>query len=95
MTSFDIIRRPVISERSLEGMAEGKYTFVVDPRANKTQIKQAVEEIFKVNVIKVNTIRMQGKQKRMGLFVGRRPQWKKAIVQIKEGQTISAFEDLL
>lgn len=76
-------------------MAEGKYTFVVDPRATKTQIKHAIEEIFKVDVVRVNTIRMRGKKKRMGVFEGRRPHWKKAIVQIQDGQTISAFEDLL
>lgn len=94
MTSYDIIQRPVISERTVAGMAEGKYTFVVDPRANKNQIKQAIEEIFNVNVIRVNTMRMRGKKKRMGVFAGSRPHWKKAIVQIEEGQTITAFEDL-
>ena len=94
MTAYDIIYRPVISERSLASMAEGKYTFAVDPRATKTQIKQAVEEIFKVKVERVNTMRVRGKKKRTGVFVGRRPSWKKAIVKLQEGQTISAFEEL-
>ena len=66
MNAYDIIRRPVITEKSMSEMADKKYTFIVDINANKTQIKSAVEEIFKVKVDKVNTIKMLGKMKRMG-----------------------------
>lgn len=88
----DIIRRPVITEHSTAMMAENKYTFEVDPRANKYQIKQAVEEIFGVTVVKVNTLRLQGKLKRMGRFEGRRPERKRAIVTLKPGDQIEFFE---
>lgn len=88
----DIIKRPVITERSTALMAENKYTFEVDPRANKYQIKQAVEEIFGVTVVKVNTMRLKGKLRRMGAFEGRRPERKRAIVTLKPGDQIEFFE---
>jgi large subunit ribosomal protein L23 len=69
----DVILRPVISEKSYEMLDENKYTFIVDPRANKTHIKQAVEKIFDVKVLSVNTMNRQGKRKRRGLIVGKRP----------------------
>lgn len=78
----DIIRRPYITERSNEDMAEGKYTFIVDPKANKTEIRNAVEELFGVKVLKVNTANYKGKIKRMGVHRGPRPNWKKAIIKI-------------
>lgn len=84
MTAYDIIKRPVITERTTDMMSEKKYVFEVDPRANKTQIKQAVEEVFGVKVKKVNTMNVKGKPKRMGRFVGKRKDWKKAIVQLTE-----------
>ena len=90
----DIIRRPIITERSTDLMADNKYTFEVDPKANKYQIKQATEEIFDVKVVKVNTMRHQGKLKRMGRFVGRRPERKKAIVTLQPGDQIEIFEGL-
>ncbi|WP_138420176.1 50S ribosomal protein L23 [Aquibacillus sediminis] len=80
----DIIKRPVITEHSADLMAEKKYTFEVDTKANKTQIKDAVESIFGVKVEQVNTINKKGKYKRMGRYGGYRPDRKKAIVQLSE-----------
>lgn len=94
MDARDIIRKPIITEKSNLLMAEGKYTFQVEKSANKTEIAKAVEEIFKVTVVKVNTMRVHGKTRRMGKFVGQRPDWKKAIVQLAEGQSIPIFEGL-
>ncbi len=82
MDARDIIKRPVITERSMETMDEKKYTFEVDPRANKTEIKSAVEEIFGVKVKKVNTMNYKGKFRRFGRYSGYRPKRKKAIVQL-------------
>ncbi|SDZ31647.1 LSU ribosomal protein L23P [Proteiniborus ethanoligenes] len=91
----DIIRKPIITERSMNDMAEGKYTFVVDKKANKTEIKNAVEKVFGVKVEKVNTMNMQGKLKRQGIHVGRRPSWKKAIVTLtKDSKGIEFFEGM-
>ena len=90
----DIILKPLVTEQSMNYMSEGKYTFVVDKRANKTEIKGAIEQIFGVKVDKVNTMNMEGKVKRQGVHVGRRPNWKKAIVTLKEGQQIEVFEGL-
>jgi len=80
----DIIKRPVITESSSDLMANKQYVFEVDLRANKTEIKQAVEQIFKVKVTKVNTMRMKGKPKNYGRYSGYRPDWKKAIVTLSE-----------
>ncbi|MEI3607884.1 50S ribosomal protein L23 [Pseudogracilibacillus sp. SE30717A] len=80
----DIIKRPVITEHSADLMAEKKYTFEVDPKANRTEIKQAVETAFGVKVEKVNTMNLKGKFKRMGRYGGYRPNRKKAIVQLSE-----------
>ena len=95
MDARDIIKKPLISEKSTMMMEEMKYVFQVDTRATKVEIKKAVEEIFKVKVKDVNTIRMQGKMKRMGAFTGRRPNWKKAVVTLDEGsKPIEIFEGL-
>ncbi|MGM0618639.1 MAG: 50S ribosomal protein L23 [Actinomycetota bacterium] len=88
----DIIYRPVISEKTYGLLDENKYTFVVDPRANKTQIKQAVEGIFDVKVLSVNTMNRPGKRKRRGLIVGKRPDTKRAIVTVAEGDEIELFD---
>lgn len=80
----DVIKRPVITENSADLMADKKYTFEVDPKANKTEIKDAVENIFGVKVIKVNTMNLKGKFKRMGRYGGYRSDRKKAIVQLSE-----------
>ena len=93
MLSYDIIRRPIITEQSMDQTADRKYTFEVAKGANKIEIKKAVEEIFKVEVEKVTTINYIGKPKRQGVFVGKRADWKKAVVKLKEGsKTIELFE---
>ena len=80
----DIIKRPVITEHSADLMADKKYTFEVDPKANKTEIKDAVELIFGVKVVNVNTLNLKGKLKRMGQYSGYRSDRKKAIVELSE-----------
>ena len=91
MEARDILIRPLISERSTDLMTEGKFVFVVDKRANKIQIAQAVEEIFKVDVLAVNTVNVKGKTKRRGRTVGKTNSYKKAIVKLEAGQTIELF----
>lgn len=88
----DIIVRPVISEKTYGLLDENKYTFVVDPRSNKTEIKQAIERIFDVNVLSVNTMNRPGKRKRRGLVVGKRPDTKRAIVTVAPGDEIELFD---
>jgi large subunit ribosomal protein L23 len=88
----DVILRPVISEKSYEMLDDNKYTFIVDPRANKTHIKQAVEQIFDVKVLSVNTMNRQGKRKRRGVIVGKRPDTKRAIVTVAPGDRIELFD---
>ena len=94
---YDIIRRPVITEQSMEAVADKKYVFMVDVDSNKTEIKAAIEQIFGVKVAKVNTVRMQGKAKRTGSYpVGKRPDYKKAIVTLTaESKTIEFFEGMV
>ena len=94
---YDIIRRPVITEQSMAGVADNKYVFMVDINANKTEIKEAVEAIFGVKVAKVNTIRMQGKVKRVGANpAGKRADYKKAIVTLTaDSKTIELFEGMV
>ena len=94
LTSHDIIRKPVITEKSMAAMAENKYTFIVHINSNKSQIKRAVEEVFGVKVASVQTIRTMGKTKRMGVHVGKRSDYKKAIVTLAEGSTIEFFEGM-
>ncbi len=89
---YKIIKRPVISEKTTQlNERDNKYVFEVDTRANKIQIKQAVEEVFKVGVKKVRTMRIRGKAKRVRLQIGRTPEWKKAIVTLKQGDRIDLF----
>lgn len=91
----DIILKPIITEESMDNMADGKYTFMVDKRATKSDIKSAIEKVFNVEVKKVNTINMYGKEKRMGVHIGRRPSWKKAIVTLTEdSEGIEFFEGM-
>lgn len=91
----DIIKRPVITERTSEMMAGKRYVFEVDLRANKTEIKQAIEQIFKVKVTGVNTIRMPAKPKRYGKYSGYTSEWKKAIVQLsEESKELEFFESV-
>ena len=84
MNARDVIKSPVITEHSADLMMDKKYTFEVDPRSNKTEIKTAVESAFNVKVIKVNTMNIKGKLKRMGQHAGYRSDRKKAIVQLSE-----------
>lgn len=88
----DIIIKPVVSEKSTNLLADNKYTFWVDTKANKVEIKQAVEDLFKVKVEKVNTMNVRGKRKRVRQFVGTTPARKKAIVTLREGDKIEIFE---
>ncbi len=90
---YNIIKRPLITEKASDKKAaENQVVFEVDPKANRAEIKKAVEKIFEVSVIKVNTINYPGKEKRMGRNLGRRPAWKKAYVTLKENETIEFFE---
>lgn len=90
----DIIIKPVITEKSMDLLADNKYTFIVDKRANKTEIKNAIENIFKVKVVRVSTLTTEGKVKRMGRFEGKTPNRKKAIVTLKPGHKIRLFEGM-
>jgi len=90
---YEVLIKPVVSEKSTKLMEENKYTFKVDPKANKIEIKHAVETAFKVNVVDVRTMRVPGKLKRQGRTQGYTPSWKKAIVTIKAGQRIPIFEE--
>ena len=91
----DVVISPIITEKSNDLLAsEGKYTFRVNLHANKHQIRNAIEQIFDVTVTQVNTSRQVGKLRRMGRHEGRKPDWKKAIVSLKEGQRIDAFEGM-
>ena len=92
MDARTILIRPVISEKSYALIAEGKYTFRVHDRAHKTQIAQAVEEVFDVAVASVRTAKVRAKPKRRGLHRGRTRAWKKAVVQLAPGERIELFE---
>jgi large subunit ribosomal protein L23 len=87
----DILLRPVVSEKSYGLLDENKYTFVVAPHANKTQIRQAVEEVFRVKVTGVNTLNRQGKRRRTRHGWGKRPDTKRAIVTLADGDRIDIF----
>lgn len=90
-----VIIMPLVSEKNSNlRVGQNKYVFRVDLRANKLQIKNAVEELFKVRVDEVNTMRMYGKPKRLGRFEGRRPDWKKAVVRLKKGEIIELFDNV-
>ncbi len=88
----EVLLSPVVSEKSYSLLEDRKYSFRVHPDAHKTQIRQAVEELFGVKVQAVNVIKVQSKPKRRGMMRGRRPGWKKAIVQLREGESIEIFE---
>ena len=91
--AYKVIRRPMITEKStLQKEMHNQLAFEVDRRANKIEIKKAVERVFKVRVKDVRTMNYQGKQKRLGRTVGRRPHWKKAIVTLQPGEKIEFFE---
>ena len=93
MNLHDVIRRPLVTEKSNIGREEQNLvTFAVDPRANKHEIRRAVEELFRVRVLDVRTLRPPRKTRRVGRFMGHKPAWKKAIVKLAEGQSIEFFE---
>ena len=93
MNLHDIIQRPVVTEKSSIAREEANIaTFRVDPQATKHEIRRAVEELFDVKVMNVRTMQQPGKKKRVGKSVGRKPAWKKAIVELAEGQAIEFFE---
>ena len=91
MTAHEIIIRPIVSERSYSAMEENKYTFEVHKDANKYQIKDAVEEIFNVKVVRVNTMSVKPKTKRVRYVAGKTRSWKKAIITVAEGDSIEIF----
>ena len=95
-TLHDVIIKPIITEDSMARLADKKYTFEVAKTASKIEIKKAVEEIFKVEVAKVNTISVKGKDKRVGYHVGKTSEWKKAIVTLKaDSKTIEFFDSMM
>lgn len=94
MTHFDVILRPVLSEKAVGGVSSGIYAFFVHPRASRTQVKDAIERVFKVEVVKINILNVRGKEKRLGRFVGRTPERKKALVTLADGQRIQQLEGL-
>jgi large subunit ribosomal protein L23 len=87
----EVLLAPVVSEKSYSLIEDGKYSFRIHPDAHKTQVRQAVEELFGVTVLGVNIIKVQPKPKRRGLSRGVKPGWKKAVVQLREGDTIEIF----
>ena len=97
MTAYDIIKRPIITEQSMEQTEMKRYTFEVAKTANKIEIAKAIEEIFGVKVAKVNTVRMQGKVKRTGAYpAGKRADYKKAVVTLTaDSKTIELFEGMV
>ena len=92
MDVTQVLLAPVVSEKSYELIEQNKYSFKVHPDSHKTQIRQAVEELFDVKVERVNVIKVQAKPKRRGAFRGTRPGWKKAVVQLRAGDTIEIFQ---
>ncbi|MCI7685762.1 MAG: 50S ribosomal protein L23 [Eubacteriales bacterium] len=94
-TAYDVVIRPIITESSMDLAAERKYAFKVDPRANKTEVKHAIEEIFDVDVAKVNIMNVNGKTKRLGRSVGKTADYKKAIVTLTpDSKEIEIFQGL-
>ena len=92
MHAGQVILAPIVSEKSYAASVRGSYTFRVHNDAHKTQVRQAVEELFGVKVQAVNMLKVQAKPKRRGLIRGEKPGWKKAIVQLRQGETIEIFE---
>ena len=92
LTSRQVLLAPVVSEKSYGQIEARRYSFRVHPDAHKTQIRQAVEELFEVKVRRVNVIKVAAKPKRRGMFRGTRPAWKKAVVQLRAGDTIEIFQ---
>ena len=94
MHSSQVLIAPIVSEKSYAATVTGQYTFKVHQNAHKTQIRQAVEELFDVHVVDVRTLSVKSKPKRRGVTSGRTRQWKKAIVQVRPGESIPVFQGL-
>lgn len=95
-TAYDVVIKPIITEKSMQGIAQRKYTFKVAKDANKIEIANAIEKLFGVKVAKVNTMNVNGVEKRMGAHKGYRPDWKKAIVTLTEdSKTIEFFDSMM
>jgi large subunit ribosomal protein L23 len=92
MHASQVLLAPIVSEKSYEATTRGSYTFKVHQDAHKTQVRQAVEELFDVRVVRVNIVKVAAKPKRRGLHRGTRPGWKKAVVQLRAGDTIEIFQ---
>ncbi len=93
MNLHEVIRRPIVTEKSNVAREErNEVQFAVDPRASKHDVRRAVEQLFQVKVVGVRTLQMPRRKRRVGRFEGHRPQWKKAVVRLAEGQTIEFFE---
>jgi large subunit ribosomal protein L23 len=92
MSIYNVIRKPRLTEKTMYLVDQNHYTFVVHPKANKLQIAESIEKAFGVTVLKVRTMNLEGKKKRLGRFVGKRADWKKAIVTLKDGDSIKYFE---
>ncbi len=93
MNLYQVIQKPIVTEQSTIGREEQNLvTLAVDPRANKHEIRQAVENLFQVSVLEVRTMRMPRKLRRVGKYAGRKPEWKKAIARLAEGQSIEFYE---
>ncbi|ATG97172.1 50S ribosomal protein L23 [Mesoplasma lactucae] len=90
----EVIKKPVLTEKTYLGHADGTYTFIVDRRANKTQIKKTFEEIFEVKVKSVRTLNYDGKAKRLGRFEGKTNNYKKAVITLKDGEQLDILNDL-
>ncbi len=88
----DVIIKPVISEKSYSLVEQNRYTFIVNPKSNKTEIKRAIEEIYNVKVLSVNTLKIPKKPRRLGTSIGYKPGYKKAIITLREGDSIQVFE---
>ncbi len=94
-TSYDLIRKPVITEKTMKDMQDKKYTFIVDKKSNKFQIKKAIEEVFGVTVSEIKTMNYSGKPKRVRYHIGNRPDFKKAIIKLgKDSKGIEFFEGM-
>ena len=92
LTARQVLLAPVVSEKSYNQIEARRYSFRVHPDAHKTQVRQAVEELFEVHVEGVNIVQVRPKPKRRGMVRGKKPGWKKAIVQLREGESIEIFE---
>jgi large subunit ribosomal protein L23 len=93
MIDYDLIKRPLITEKTnIQKDASNQVTFEVDRRANRVEIKKAIEKIFKVNVVSVRTMQVKGKRKQRGRIIGKRRDWKKAVVTLRPGERIEFFE---